>query len=287
MFISSLMPSSISAGGKSGINSKQCGISEPVGRVINGSAISKLQVPWMVTAIMYRKGGKAFLCGGSIITRNVILTAAHCIEHEEALEPSEVYRIDVHYNTTRLQQGPFIRVKYGVSHKKYEPFAAILGYDIGLMKLEKPLPKYDRFVRPVCLPKQGQKTKPGSMLFAGHGRTGYKKPQSEILLSYTPRVLKDKDCRTAMAQQWRVKHGKNIPVICTRHPNSMAYEGDSGGPLTASMKNGRSTQFGIASVATENSNAGPAPVVFTRVAYFRKWIERALKNIKHWKRLYN
>nr|XP_054918269.1 mast cell protease 4-like [Dermacentor andersoni] len=278
-----LVSSSISAKGESRINSKQCGISEPVGKIINGSVISKPQVPWLVTVIVYKKDGWEEICGGSIITRNIILTAAHCIPDPDTFE-LHVARIHVHYNTTRLLRGPFIQVKYGVFHKQHH-FNGRWQYDIGLIKLEKPLPKYDRFVRPVCLPKQGQKTRPGPMLFAGTGRIGYKKPPSQVILSYTARVLTDEDCRTAMAKEWREIHPKNIRVICASNPWSMAYDGDSGGPLTAYMKNGRSAQFGIASYVRKNSNYGLAPAVFTRVAHYTKWIKRSLKKIKRWRKI--
>lgn len=261
------------------INIRECGISAPVGRIINGSTISRIQVPWLVTIVRTFKDGGQYVCGGSIVSRNVILTAAHCFSRG-GIAPR---RLEVYYNTTRFQEGPVIEVKHGVIHQKYA--GDDNEYDIGLMKLSRPLPKFDKFVRPVCLPRQNQKVKPAAMLMAGIGWTSFEGPLSRKYLYYMPRVLPDEDCRDALFFTHRVMVHKELRWICTRHPYKMAYAGDSGGPLTAHMKNGKSTQFGIAAFGSQKSNAGKTPVVFTRVPFFMKWIMKSLKKIKYWKKV--
>lgn len=46
-------------------------------RVVGGSAAKPGSYPWM--AMLTNQYGD-FFCGGTIITNNIILTAAHCVE---------------------------------------------------------------------------------------------------------------------------------------------------------------------------------------------------------------
>ncbi|KAL1417973.1 hypothetical protein MTO96_005960 [Rhipicephalus appendiculatus] len=240
-------------------NTNECGISAPVGRIINGSAILRTQVPWMVTIVRRLRNGERYGCAGSIITRNVILTAAHCFNSKGRVP----VRIDVYYNGSRMMQG----------------------CDIGLMKLKTPLPEFDKFVRPVCLPRASEHAKSDSMLVAGVGFTSFKGPGSKTILYYMTKVLTDEECRLALLVQYGIWWPKRLHWLCTKNPHSMAYSGDSGGAMTAYLENGRSTVFGIASFVSKNSNAGPAPAVFTKVSDFMKWITRCLTRITQWEKV--
>ncbi|XP_075529992.1 CLIP domain-containing serine protease B4-like [Dermacentor variabilis] len=61
------------------LNRKSCGLSHATGRVFNGEPISRTQIPWIVQIETPIPGTDLVkMCGGSIITRNVVMTAAHC-----------------------------------------------------------------------------------------------------------------------------------------------------------------------------------------------------------------
>lgn len=254
-----------------GINRPGCGYSQALGRIINGSVASKMHVPWVVHVVGTRHDKHRVYCGGSIITRDVILTAAHCVVSKKfRIKPVIVY-----YNTTIVRKGPRIRVKTVVVHRNYEnPF---LGYDIALLELAKPIPRFDRFVGPVCLPKRGEKTRKGPMLLAGYGRPAYKK-QAKRLLYYITKARSDAACEAILDFEWGMFPMKRDLLICTKHPKAMMFKGDSGSPLTAYSRRGRSTQYGIASFVRA-SNRGCAPTVNTRVSMFMDWIKRALQMI--------
>lgn len=262
------------------INVQGCGISQPLPRIIHGSAFVKTQVPWLVQIARVSVDRRVVQCSGSIITRNVILTAAHCVQNR-TFNPKG--KIAVFYNSTKVFTPPYILVKRGVVHRLYKQYPK--GYDIALLKLTKPLPKFDSFVRPVCLPRQGAKTPTKNMLLAGYGALNYEKKKATEALYIITKAMTKKDCMALLQ-----RHKYTIPVnrmFCTNHPRGTAYVGDSGAGLTAhfgSRQGSKSVQFGIASFVWKRHN-GLAPNVFTRVSMFMKWITKSLENMGHWKKL--
>ncbi|XP_075529962.1 serine protease 7-like [Dermacentor variabilis] len=75
-------------------NLKQAGCGElgSNGRIYNGKPTSNEKMPWIVQikGILDLWTARISSCGGSIITRNLILTAAHCLFDKISLEPAHV-----------------------------------------------------------------------------------------------------------------------------------------------------------------------------------------------------
>lgn len=253
------------------INSKECGLSEPLGRVINGKITWRAQVPWLVHIFSALERGKGIPCGGSIITQNVIMTAAHCM-----YEKSKAGRVVVYYNTTSLHDDQFIDVEQAMIHPKYRNLDS--GYNIALLKLSSPIKQFDRFVRPVCLPKQGEPTKAGQMIIAGFGDIDMKKKPADRIFYYRAHVLSDSSCAHAISLQWkRISSRARKLFMCSKNSHETAYTGDSGDPVTAYVGT-KSVQYGIVTFG-HKQNRGPAPVVHTRVSMFIKWICEILRSI--------
>lgn len=47
-------------------------------RITGGSEVTPNSIPWQV-ALMIQVGERTVYCGGSLISRNFVLTAAHCL----------------------------------------------------------------------------------------------------------------------------------------------------------------------------------------------------------------
>lgn len=101
-------------------------------RIVNGVPIKIEDAPYQVSIIMVVENiYGVHMCGGSIISKNLVLTAGHCAE----LEP-EQYMIRSG-STSWLEDGPLHKVVKVIKHENYEgdDFGRV-NNDIAIMKIE-------------------------------------------------------------------------------------------------------------------------------------------------------
>lgn len=113
-----------------------CGYSnETLNRVVGGVPAKLGQWPWM-TLIGYRdaSGELGFKCGGSIITKRHILTAAHCIRSDLALVRLGEHDTDTDTETRHIE----INVVNMVKHPRYDKKDG--HSDLAILTLEKDIP---------------------------------------------------------------------------------------------------------------------------------------------------
>ncbi|XP_054918312.2 venom peptide isomerase heavy chain-like isoform X1 [Dermacentor andersoni] len=257
-----------------------CGRSEPLGRIINGEKMSKLQIPWIVyvtTTLRNENGQNQMLrCGGSILTNKVILTAAHCVQRpNETLVDATVY-----YNTSEASAGHKSPVHRVIVHPKYKDINE--GYDIAMMSLAEPL-HYDRYVRPICLPKKSRTLAERPVLAAGWGYTNPAGNSSDHLLYVVLKVLPDWRCKCGLHHTTAANVSSSL-LLCTHTPAKDICMGDSGGPLTVWNRDGLSVQVGVVSFTFGCGSSGH-PSGFTRVSGYTGWIKESLKVRHSWKKL--
>lgn len=113
--------------------------------------------PWHVKIFKIRDNlPDEYLCGGSIIKPNIILTAAECVLTKNI--PTDPNRLYIRTGTNILRSGEKFTVKAYRNHLGHEPDT--WSYNIALMLLNRPL-SYSFSVRPVCW-KSGSYDLPGS-----------------------------------------------------------------------------------------------------------------------------
>lgn len=257
------------------INRNGCGRAEPMGRVYNGKPISRENIPWIVS-IVAQGTGKGSGCGGSIITTNVILTAAHCVKSDDGVLAKKVI---VFFNITEFGSGYAVQVARLKVHPKFGKTKDRF-YDIALLKLAVDL-KFNRIMRPVCLPERDFDVVKQPLMVAGWGATASAKYSKTILYAYVD-GMKDKKCRRSIRGS-STPTAKRLPIICAKGKNTNACPGDSGGPMTLKDEKGRSTVVGIVSygVICDPEFAS----MHTRVAFYTRWIRNVLNHPGKWSKL--
>ncbi|KAG5673370.1 hypothetical protein PVAND_003426 [Polypedilum vanderplanki] len=232
------------------------------GRIVGGSRPSTTQFPYTVSVRAFNGTSTSF-CGGSIISYNFVLTAAHCTRGYQDFE------IGV---GSIVLQTPFFKIlTYGgaIEHPYFNP--TNLNNDISLIEVPTIAQNVPSVV-PVLLPKRSQADKPFigmQVTVSGFGRTSDASQSVSPFMEYVQlKIISNKDCAGT--------YGRRIvtdDVICAKgiDKNFNACIGDSGGPLT--MKEaGNHVQLGIVSFVSSRGCAIGDPSGYTKVGKYLDWI---------------
>ncbi|XP_064100978.1 venom serine protease 34-like [Macrobrachium nipponense] len=130
----------------------RCGRRNPVTRIVGGVPTTMHEYPWQV-ALTSTTGTRPF-CGGSIISDQYILTAAHCVSGSQpssviVVIGEHIWDTTTETNVTQRRAASQIMVHSGYNRNTQDN-------DIALIKLTSPITfPADNKIAPVCLPPAG------------------------------------------------------------------------------------------------------------------------------------
>lgn len=222
-------------------------------RIVGGKAVGIRVVPWQIA--LYNRG--TFICGGSIISADWVLTAAHCVESGKnfAVTAGSSYA---------ARRGQFRFADLVIVHSRYKEDPD--NFDIALIKVRSPF-HWNPYVRPVKLAKPNRKI-PHRYFISGWGvirENGYNR--SPVLKGATVRNVNLRECQ----KKYRGKGQITRYMICAASPGKDACQGDSGGPLV-----NRNTQYGVVSFGFGCARAD-YPGVYTNVRREYTWIRKVIQ----------
>jgi hypothetical protein len=114
-------------------------------RIMGGQDAVPHSYPWMVS-VSKRSLNYLHLCGGVLITRRHVLTAAHCMEDFDG--PSDMAIIaGTHFITDKRNPAAVMAM---TTHPQYEPDTFV--NDLAVVTLLSPLPENDPYINPICFP---------------------------------------------------------------------------------------------------------------------------------------
>lgn len=226
-------------------------------RIVNGTRAKSGQFPSYVYVQWRANENFWSTCGGTLISRDLVLTAAHCVPSLR-FSPQTDTSITAGYVDSRdnLQTG---RVARACIHKLYQPSRTGLAHDLALLKLSQPF-TMNKFVQPACL-LVDKAHQPHEVAYtAGLGHTG----PAETPAKYLSYIALDR-CRSR-------DHGTNA---CYRAQTmSNICSGDSGSGVYV-MQQGRQYLAAVTSSKTVTPGIAPCDGHYTREAsYVDIYLER-------------
>ncbi|NWI69691.1 OVCH2 protein, partial [Todus mexicanus] len=247
-------------------------------RIVGGNQVKQGSHPWQVSL----KRRQKHFCGGTIVSAQWVVTAAHCILDRNLLEYLNVTAGE-HDLRIRENGEQTLPVKYVIKHPNFDPRWP-MNYDIALLKLDGAF-NFSSSVLPACLPDPGEKFEAGYICTAcGWGRLNENGILPQVLYEVNLPILNRKECSRALSTLRKPIQGDTI--MCAGFPDGGkdACQGDSGGPLLCRRKHGAWTLAGVISWGmgcargwTSNEkkkhyNRG-SPGIFTDLSTVLSWIQ--------------
>ncbi|XP_058798205.1 plasma kallikrein-like [Phymastichus coffea] len=214
----------------------------------------------------YGLGQGIHFCGGSIVSRQHIITAAHCVDKKRS--PEIMRNIKVFAGTSRSDVGG---KAYGISsitlHPGYTGASNFYLNDIAIVTLSQPM-QFNANQQPIILPTKDVESGTAATI-TGWGDTRHPNGQTPIhLQKATMKLLDSSQCQSQLPYPL-----SNTQVCAVARPGLGVCSGDSGGPLAA---NGQ--LVGVASYVVECGKGHPE--VYTNVYSFVDFIQRLKRDNK-------
>jgi secreted trypsin-like serine protease len=221
-------------------------LTPPATAVVGGRLAER--APWVV-ALFDAHGN--FFCGGALVERQKVVTAAHCTIERTALGQRERKSITVVADRHDLYAtgGRQVRVREINRHPDFTKVDH--GDDIATLTLAEPLP-----YAPIAM---GEARAGDVATVRGWGRTGELRAPSSRLREVDVPVRTEAECAKT------VQGFRPDGMLCAGYPEGGrdACEGDSGGPLTVDGKLVGIVSYGRGCARPDQ------PGVYTRTSHYR------------------
>ncbi|XP_022669631.1 serine protease 30-like isoform X2 [Varroa jacobsoni] len=259
-----------------------CGISvlaseeDPDFRIVGGRDSESGAWPWQVSLLLrHPSAGKlGHWCGGAIVNRRWIVTAAHCIINQMfALPQPTFWTVRLGDHKMKLTEGTEVTVKVSNIY----PYPWYKGYeqDIALVRMASPA-NWTNFIRPLCLPEEEDDFQGLTCIATGWGKIDYNAKASNVLQEVLVRVFDNSVCDAVYRPKFKIAIKKYHLCAGTLDGGRGTCHGDSGGPLMCRLHNGRWYLAGITSFGSGCAKRG-FPDVYSHVPHYIEWIHEVME----------
>ncbi|KMQ96720.1 serine protease easter [Lasius niger] len=259
-------------------------------RIVGGERTELDEFPWMALLEYQKPNGRTTACGGVLINKRYVLTAAHCIKGKDLPPNWRLTSVRLgEYNTDTerdcVQDGEdsvvcaddpiTVGVEEQIAHEEYRPQSRDQRYDIALLRLNRDV-AFTNFVKSICLPTNSSLD--GKLVVAGWGKTETRSASNVKLKLSLPLANKEQCDQTYNNAGVRLGYGQ---ICAGGQKGKDSCRGDSGGPLMAVERiadgTGRWAAVGVVSFGPSPCGMQNWPGVYTRVVDFVPWIVSKLR----------
>jgi len=246
-----------------------CGVKGPDDtpwtRIVNGQDATACEYTWQISM---RYHGSHY-CGGSILSKDWILTAAHCVG---GASRDQIVVGDYNKGTNSDEHQAEYDIDEIISHPSYS--SRTMKYDFALIKLKSPI-EFNSCVGPVCLPA-ADATADAKCFISGWGTLYSGGNSPDKLQEAEVTVMSNSKCTNEYGYSSSEIHDS---MLCASGYNSDGYvdacQGDSGGPLACEESPGKWVLHGVTSWGYGCAQAS-YPGVYSRVWEVMDWINDAM-----------
>jgi len=235
------------------------------GRIAGGTEAARNQFPYQVLFFIYTSDGQS-ICGGSILSANFVLSAAHCfVSFSSADLLAGLHNIELDDPGYELEIFP----TDVTLHAQYNRNTQL--NDVAVARTSRrPIPLGATMAAVTLVPRSWATTElTGTMgRIAGWGRTTDTNNEISASLRFIDAaIISNAECARTFGTV--ITAGN----ICLSGANARSTcQGDSGGPLTVTNA-GKQLQVGIVSFGSDTGCQKGYPTAFARITSFHTWIQ--------------
>jgi len=253
------------------INTCDCAPVTASSRIVGGKEVNpKYRLPYQALVYPTVDGVGSFLCGGTIVNKRYIITAAHCTEYKGATITNVKVAIGEHNMCDGVtnEGGSWISAKRVINHPNYGNH----DNDIAVLELSEDI-TFTANIKPACLPTSATKdySNLASTISGWGGTIGYstQQPQQPRQCTLKESVVKVLSPSSQKCSSY-IGTTTSTSKLCAWAEGTDTCQGDSGGPLTVA-ENGKYVLIGVVSYGSGCAHTTPG--IYARVQGFLPWIK--------------
>lgn len=261
-----------------------------MGFILGGTSAREADWPWHA-AIFKRQRSEleAYICGGTVISENFILTAAHCtVVFREVLSPeSFIVKLGLHNKSSPSEHSRTYEIVEVIRNDAFS--IDNLKNDIALLRTEADI-TFSDYIQPICLwPQERSDLNSVISLSTGGSVVGWgigdKHKPMDILQEARLSVVDYATCLKSKPDHFKRILSNDKSNYCAGNPANLTNvcDGDSGGGMYFKLDNAWYIR-GLVSAGVRSDILGHCDpqhyVTFTDVPFYLRWIVQHQEVVK-------